>query len=394
MTLFGPDISKWQDGIAPANLGFQFLIARASIGRTVDYLYDDALAFARGRKAPFAGYHFPYEVSSHPAKEQAATWDQANGGDKQVRCMIDWESDGSQAATVDDAVAVAQAIEALGYAVTLLYTGSWYWQQQGSPDMSRLNQLGIGLIVAKYGGNPVGTAADCYAAQGGDSGAGWKPLGGVVPTFWQFGSQVHIGTKGSSKMYGDCNAFKGVAADLGKWFTTWGGAPVPPDPTPDPDPDWWRDTLGALPDLRQGATGIFVKRMQHLLARAGFMNQANTANYDGVFGSGTLGALNRFKAAVGTAQNGVCDDQCWADLMGAADGIPTLNQGATGANVARMQHLLAADGFMNEANVANYDGVFGSGTAGALSRFKGSVGLLGASCDPQTWQSLLTGKHW
>lgn len=235
MTLFGPDISKWQDGIAPAGLGFSFLIARASIGRTVDYLFDDALDFAYARRAPFAGYHFPYECSSHPADEQAATWDQACAGDTGIRCMIDWESDGSQAATVDDAVAVAQAIGDRGYRVTLLYTGKWYWEQMGSPDLRRLNELGVGLVIADYGPNHVGDAATIYAGRGGDTGRGWTPLGGVTPTLWQFGSQVRIGQVAGTgaPMYGDCNAFRGTVDDLARWFTVWDDAP---DPTPTPDP--------------------------------------------------------------------------------------------------------------------------------------------------------------
>ena len=229
MTAFGPDISKWQTGIAPAHLGYKFLIARASIGRAVDSLFGDAAAFATSSRTPFAGYHFPYPTSSHPAAEQAAAWNEACAGDRQIRCMIDWESDGSHAATFNDAIDVAAAIESLGYAVTLFYTGTWYWQAQGRPDLRGLDRRGIGLIIANYGPNRLGDHDAVYAGRGGDASSVWStPVGGVLPTIWQFGSQVRIGqTTTGQPVYGDCNAYRGD--DLAKYFTTWHTDPTEDD---------------------------------------------------------------------------------------------------------------------------------------------------------------------
>ena len=69
------------------------------------------------------------------------------------------------------------------------------------------------------------------------------------------------------------------------------GAPPPttePPPTqPPPDggnQDWVTWVMNNQPVLRKGSSGVFVKRMQHLLAAAGFMQESNTANYDGQFG--------------------------------------------------------------------------------------------------------------
>jgi hypothetical protein len=61
-----------------------------------------------------------------------------------------------------------------------------------------------------------------------------------------------------------------------------------------------------------------------------------------------------------------------------------------------MQHLLAAAGYMNPANTANYDGVWGSGTDGAKAKFDDAHGLGGSdtSCGPKSWESLMTGKKW
>jgi hypothetical protein len=172
-----------------------------------------------------------------------------------------------------------------------------------------------------------------------------------------------------------------------------GSTPVPPEPPQPPSgSDWWTPLMAQLPTLRRGASGAAVKRMQHLLAADGFMNEANTANYDGVFGSGTETALNNFKRAAGGAANGTCDPWTWGALMHTIDGIPNLAKGAKGADVKRMQHLLAAGGFLNQANTANYDGVWGNGTDSAKLNFDRAKGLLPSpptDCGQKSWTALL-----
>lgn len=176
------------------------------------------------------------------------------------------------------------------------------------------------------------------------------------------------------------------------------GKPQPPQPPqPPPQGDWWTPTINAMPTLRRGDSGPFVKRMQHLMCAVGAMDQANTANYDGVFGGGTEGALNRWKQSIGAQADGTCDPWTWGALMHTIDGIPNLAKGATGDDVKRMQHLLTAAGYMNNANVSNYDGVWGNGTDGAKQRFDKDYGLGGGSdtsCGPKSWQSLLNGTRW
>jgi hypothetical protein len=97
------------------------------------------------------------------------------------------------------------------------------------------------------------------------------------------------------------------------------GAPSPgPEPEPEPEPppsggDWMAD----LPTIKKGASGAYVERMQHLLAAAGFMDPANTANYDGVWGNGTDGAKARFDNAHGLTPSPPtdCGDKSWESLM-------------------------------------------------------------------------------
>lgn len=77
--------------------------------------------------------------------------------------------------------------------------------------------------------------------------------------------------------------------------------------------------------------------------------------------------------------------------------LPTIKKGDRGDYVERMQHLLAAAGFMNPANTANYDGVWGSGTENAKVAFDNAHGLTPSpptDCGPKSWESLMTGKKW
>lgn len=172
--------------------------------------------------------------------------------------------------------------------------------------------------------------------------------------------------------------------------------PTQPPPTQPPTQptDWWTPLMQSMPTVKKGSSGVFVKRMQHLLAAAGFMDPANTSNYDGAFGSGTDGAVRRFQTAAGIVVDGVCGPQTWGALNHTVDGIPVIKNGARGDDVERMQHLLAAAGYMNEANVANYDGVWGGGTENAKVKFDNDKGLTPSpptDCGKGSWTRLLKG---
>lgn len=74
--------------------------------------------------------------------------------------------------------------------------------------------------------------------------------------------------------------------------------------------------------------------------------------------------------------------------------LPVLRNGDRGDAVSRMQHLLAAAGYLNESNVSNYDGIWGDGTDGAKQRFDADHDLLPSpptDCGPASWRALLGG---
>jgi hypothetical protein len=77
--------------------------------------------------------------------------------------------------------------------------------------------------------------------------------------------------------------------------------------------------------------------------------------------------------------------------------LPTIKKGDTGPYVERMQHLLAAAGYMNAGNIANYDGVWGNGTDSSKASFDNDHGLAPSpptDCGSKSWESLMTGKKW
>jgi peptidoglycan hydrolase-like protein with peptidoglycan-binding domain len=179
------------------------------------------------------------------------------------------------------------------------------------------------------------------------------------------------------------------------WKLTPFNLPTPSGGTPTPRPpvttlQWHTKLIVSMPVLTLGMKGTTVKRMQHFLALAGTMSATNTANFDGIFGNGTLGALNKYKTQVGVSPDGRCDYGIWDRFMAAGDGIPSLSRGATGTDVKRMQRMLSANGFMDPANQGNFDGQFGSGTEGALKKFQSARGLtMDGKCGPQSWTALL-----
>jgi lysozyme len=268
MTLFGPDGSRYQNGIRIplADWGkVAFVIWRASIGTRTDVSYPWARLQADLFAKAFVAYHFVYPTRAYPAAAQAATFHTAVK-DTRVPCMLDWESDGTLAATFDELVAVAEAIRAVGHRVPLVYTGRWYWQAKGSP---RMTGYGFDLVNSHYGSNLVGelraayaarggdqglgwqgygdvrrrnlaaapfkirAAGSIYASRGGDNGSGWNGYGGLTPVLWQYGSRVSFGNAAM-----DMNAYKGDPGGLHRWFydPAYEDRPVPPPPSPPSPP--------------------------------------------------------------------------------------------------------------------------------------------------------------
>lgn len=241
MTLFGPDGSHHQfDQKMPSRplilsdddwARADFLIWRACLSRTPDRTFDPMRDAAMAHRVPFCAYHFPYPRDVSPAVEQARRLHECIG-DTRIPVMMDWEHDGGVFARLDDLVAVVNEVRALGYRVTLTYTGRWFWSGYvGSPTMSG---HGFDLVNSDY---PDGYKLDdhraIYNRAGGDQGRGWRGYGGLTPVLWQFTSSGRWGNRYSGVAnHMDWNAYKGDAGGLHRWFydPQYDDPPKPPPP--------------------------------------------------------------------------------------------------------------------------------------------------------------------
>src|SRR5262245_10318397 len=208
MTVFGPDVSKWQEGLVPPTPpSISFGLCRASKGAEIDPVVDNAIAWCETNSVPFCAYHFLVPLSVHDAVVQAAAFHEAVARDKTIPCMLDWErsSEGWEP-SFNDALSVIDAIRKQGHKVALLYTGDWYWEKKGKPTLSG---HGFDLVAADYDNSKTGTGPQIYAARGGDAGPGWTAFGGLTPVLWQFTDRATWGNKQL-----DMNAYRGDPAVL------------------------------------------------------------------------------------------------------------------------------------------------------------------------------------
>lgn len=223
--IFGPDISSYQHGLRIADLTDPFILAKVSEGTY--YRDPDWPAFrdaARAAGKLLVGYHFV--TGEDPAAQAAnlARWI----GDKSIPVMLDFEPTGNSHPTHAQQLAVADAVKAAKMRVRLSYTPRWYWQQLGSPDLTGLTARGIGVVSSNYPNPSIPDPAQDYAADGGDSGPGWAPYGGITPLLWQFTDA------GVEQQRMDFSAFRGTAAELaaflGSTTPTSGGSNMPTIP--------------------------------------------------------------------------------------------------------------------------------------------------------------------
>jgi len=119
---------------------------------------------------------------------------------------------------------------------------------------------------------------------------------------------------------------------------------------------------------RQGDRGSAVVALQTALIKAGITVPGGA---DGIFGRGTAGALAQYQRSVGLNPSGALDPSS-AHLLGLAP-APTLPaRGQRGEAIRSLQNALIGAGIQVRGGV---DGIFGSGTAAAVSAFQTARGL-------------------
>jgi peptidoglycan hydrolase-like protein with peptidoglycan-binding domain len=114
---------------------------------------------------------------------------------------------------------------------------------------------------------------------------------------------------------------------------------------------------------RLGDRGESVRTLQRALIAAGI---AVRGGADGIFGQSTQSALRNFQSAKGLVASGEIDPST-AFLLGLGPSPAFPKRGDRGAAVTTMQNALIAAG-LNVRGGA--DGIFGAGTAGAVSAFQ------------------------
>jgi Putative peptidoglycan binding domain len=135
---------------------------------------------------------------------------------------------------------------------------------------------------------------------------------------------------------------------------------------------------GQRPVLRKGASGIYVRELQTLLA----------ISADGIFGGGTEKAVRDFQVVYGLAVDGVVGPATWAaldkipEIGGDPDSPsnrPILRKGSKGEHVRTVQRLLELD----------VDGHFGAITEAGVKGLQRGAGLLvDGIVGPMTWHVL------
>lgn len=252
MTLFLWDASDYDWARGPMNLaaakadgivGFSHKVTEATWIKHVHT--GEALARARDAGIEFiAGYHVVRSTS--PAEQVAyylayldqcaPWWCGFPGFFHQVDLEL-WSYDRVTAAT---GKAFAEQLAAAQPKRVLMYASRGQYGDQ----LATLSAA-IPLWNAAYGLNPAVHYPDAYR---GDGSANWAPYSGRVPTFWQYGSQLRIGTQPGA----DCSAFRGSLDDL---RTLIEGADMTPDQTQQFDDLIWRvDAMNAMsPTIRGGS---------------------------------------------------------------------------------------------------------------------------------------------
>lgn len=175
--------------------GFSWIEAKVSEGSTfADPTWTTIYRACQDNNIPVVAFHFL--DTSDPNKQAQNCLAALNGA--KVKIMLDWESGGGDFSTYE---AVWHAFTNVGLDIVLEYIPNWYWQQQGSPDLSSVT----GLISSSW----VSGSGYASALYPGDSWAGWDSYGNATPVILQFTNQAQV-----AGMSLDADAFRGSLDDL------------------------------------------------------------------------------------------------------------------------------------------------------------------------------------
>lgn len=143
-----------------------------------------------------------------------------------------------------------------------------------------------------------------------------------------------------------------------------------------------RDELGNYQTLRQGSRGNQVKLAQYLLNYYGY-----DLATDGVFGAGTLRAVQSLQQNNELTVDGIIGRNTWNALLNLNPRAYTLRQGSRRTAVMFLQRLLLSK--LYPINLL--DGIFGAETKNAVTDFQRENSLTpDGIVGPNTWNALFT----
>lgn len=133
------------------------------------------------------------------------------------------------------------------------------------------------------------------------------------------------------------------------------------------DVDYIAETSYAdLATVRQGSRGALVQFLQCYLNLYG-----EELDADGIFGSGTRAAVEKFQRQNSLVVDGIVGRNTWRTLL-RQDSLPTLRLGSGGVYVRYLQEKLISKLYP----AGEVDGIFGSGTQNAVLQFQAENGLV------------------
>lgn len=216
MTVYGVDISSWQQGLdlsRVAKEGYPAVMVKATQGSDyVNPLYRGHRDQARTNGMLFAAYH--YVDIGDPAGQAANLHNVVD--DTSVPIMIDAENGSGN---IDNILSVIRAIQALGYRILCTYIPDWYWENIGSPSLRDLP----GPLMSSDYGNGSGGRGPGYgsALYPGDTNVGWNSYGGKDVAIFQFTQKATVAGQNI-----DAWAFRGTLDELKSFF--WEQKPSTP----------------------------------------------------------------------------------------------------------------------------------------------------------------------
>ena len=361
MTLIGPDVASFQAGLDLASLtdASYFLIKSTEGDSYVDPYYEGWVTQAKAVGKPYAWYHF-ISADASPAAQAAHI---ASVVDHGAPGMLDVEPTTASIPSFATMLAVIDAILAEGLKLKIVYLPRWFWQQLGNPDLSVLTARGLIVVSSDYPGAS-GTGPNQYEADGGDSGPGWAPYGGITPGMWQY---TDTAAEGGQKV--DYSAYRGTENELAAFLQ-------------EPVTTVTATSSTGRPQLSMGATGAAVQQLQYALNNHDFQ-----LTVDGQFGARTQGAVKAYQYGRSLTVDGIVGPATWTAIDGgrAALGYPGQQEnGGSGVFVRQLQQELAYRGY-----TLSVDAQFGPRTQNVVRQFQAAHSLTqDGIVGPVTWGQL------